>query len=69
MMHIHSHPPETPSQQMKPDTEARHTSLAPVVRPFDFLSYRIHIGWFGGIHIYSISDTAENYEHCETSHS
>ncbi|MEM1307904.1 MAG: hypothetical protein AAF921_15710 [Cyanobacteria bacterium P01_D01_bin.44] len=67
-MHIHSHPPESPSPALDPDIEGRHSEL-PSLRPFDLLNYRIHIGWFGGLRIYSIADTGESYEHRETSHS
>ena len=54
---LESPPPST----IEPEPQESRTRPKPLHRAFNPLDYRIHIGWFGGIHIYSKS---QNHEHC-----
>ncbi|MEM9504248.1 MAG: hypothetical protein AAGA01_09875 [Cyanobacteria bacterium P01_E01_bin.43] len=56
-MHIHSHP-AAPLSVIEPDVEAPQTRLQPLYRSRNPLDYRIHIGWFGGLRIYSVAENA-----------
>ena len=56
-MHIHSHA-APPVSVIEPDVEVPQTRLQPWYRSRNPLDYRIHIGWFGGLRIYSIADNA-----------
>ncbi|MGF1523009.1 MAG: hypothetical protein ACFBSF_11900 [Leptolyngbyaceae cyanobacterium] len=60
MIHLHSHSLEASSPATEPNLDKPETPIKPFDRYLSLLDYRIHIGWFGGIHIYSI---AENHEH------
>ncbi|MEO1095034.1 MAG: hypothetical protein AAFX01_09050 [Cyanobacteria bacterium J06638_28] len=60
MTSIHSSTSNPASLPLTPNLQAPETPVKPSERHLNFWDYRIHIGWFGGIHVYSI---AENYEH------
>ncbi|MGD1906424.1 MAG: hypothetical protein ACFB0C_10580 [Leptolyngbyaceae cyanobacterium] len=53
-MHIHSHA-APPVSVIEPDVEAPQTQLSLWCRSRNLLDYRLHIGWFGGLRVYSVA--------------
>ena len=62
-------PPESPHPEQMRATKPipkPYKRLQPISRSLNPLDYRIHIGWFGGVRIYSKS---QSHEHRQTGHS